>query len=103
MQNISQGKQGVEGVIGRSYHGCPAETQLRFTAKGRQVNGPEAGKSWSLRLHIIGGSNPGLLFIVRLLIKLIVNTLPVAVGPNQVLTNPEPMLTLSPKLATTLS
>lgn len=71
--------------------------------KGDKLMDRKQEKSWSLRLHIIGGSNPGLLFIVRLLIKLIVNTLPVALGPNQVLTNPEPMLTLSPKLATTLS
>ena len=107
MRNISHGEQGMVSVKGRPYHGCPAEREFqslfRFSVKGRQAKGWEAGKSWSLQLHIIGGSNPGLLFTVRLLIRPIVNLLPVDVEPNQILTNPKPVLIQSPRLVTTLS
>lgn len=45
--------------------------------------------SWEIvGIHIIGGSNAGLVFTVRLLIRPIVNPLPAAVGSNQLLTNP---------------
>lgn len=63
----------------------------------------EVGKSWGLWLHIIGGSNPGLLFIVSLLIRPIVNPLPAAIGLNHVLTNPKSVITPSSSLVTTLS
>ena len=72
-------------------------------SKGDKLKDGKLGNHESLQLHIIGGSNPGLLFIVRLLIRPIVNPLPVDVGPNQVLINPKPLLIQSPRLVTTLS
>jgi hypothetical protein len=63
----------------------------KFSNRGRQAKGLEAGKLWGLWLYIIEGSNSGLLFTIRLLVKPVVNPLTVAVGPNQILTNPKPV------------
>lgn len=58
------------------------EVLLRFTAKGREAKVWEARKSRGHRRHVIGGSNPGLSVIVRLLIRPIANPQPAAVRPN---------------------
>lgn len=80
-----------EDLITVSWKGSESEVLLRFIDKGRQAKGWEAGRSWGLWLHIIRRISPRLLFTIRLLTEPIVNTQPVAIGPNHILTNPKPV------------
>lgn len=72
-------------LITVAWQGDGSKVLLRFTAKERHAKGWGGTKLWGLRLHTVRGSNPGLLFTVRLLIRPIVNPLPAAVGPHQLL------------------
>jgi hypothetical protein len=71
-------KVSKEDLMTVAQQGHSSNVLLKFTNRGRQAKRWEARKSWGLQLYIIQGSNPRLLFKVRLLIKLIVNPLPAA-------------------------
>jgi hypothetical protein len=84
-------KVSKEDLITVAGQGSNSDVLLRFTNLGKQEKGWEAEKSPGLLLYIIGRNNLGLIFTIRLLIKPRGNPLPVAVGPNWILTNPKPL------------
>lgn len=51
-----------------------------FTDTRKQETGWEAGKLWGLRIYVAGGSNPGLLFSLRLVSE--PTSLPTGIGTN---------------------
>lgn len=63
--------------------------QAHWQGKTSQEMRWEVRKSWGLWLHIIGGYNPGLLFTVKLLIRLTTGKSSAAVGSNQILAPPK--------------
>lgn len=59
--------------------------KLTFSDKGKWAKEWETGKSWGLRLWVIGGYDPRLLFTIKLLVQPFTDHLPIALEPNPVL------------------